>query len=84
MLHFKRPVQFTGRSPESHAYAFITVSRKAVEVPELKTAIASGTLNLSTAKRVVSVIERSNQKEWIRKASTLSQRNLEREVVRQA
>ena len=35
---------------ESHAYAFITVSRKSLEVPALHAAISEGTLSVSKAK----------------------------------
>ena len=68
---------------ESSAYAFITVSRKATEIPELKSAIDQGELTVSKAKRITSVIRPENQQAWIRKASTLSQKDLEREVVKE-
>ena len=68
---------------ESSAYAFITVSRKATEIPELKSAIDHGALTVSKAKRITSVIRPDNQQAWIHKASTLSQKDLEREVVKE-
>ena len=68
---------------ESSAYAFITVSRRATEVPELKKAIDQGVLTVSKAKRITSVIRPDNQQAWIRKASSLSQKDLEREVVKE-
>ena len=70
------------RLSESNAYAFIAVSRKSFEVPQIAEAIAKGTLTVSKAKRVTSVILPENQKEWIEKAQSLSQRDLEREVVK--
>jgi 5-methylcytosine-specific restriction endonuclease McrA len=68
--------------PESVAYAFITVARKSREVPELRQAIAQGAITLSHARRIASVLTRQNQAEWLHKAATLSQRQLEKEVVR--
>jgi len=67
---------------ESHSYQFIGVARKSREVPELKEAIDNGELHLSNARRIVSVLNPKNKKEWIDKASLLSQRELEREIVR--
>jgi polyhydroxyalkanoate synthesis regulator phasin len=58
------------------------VARKALEVPKLKEAIASGEINVSRAKRIVSVISEATQEEWISKACSLSQRELEQEVVK--
>ena len=66
---------------ESTTSAFISVARKLVTVPELREAVMQGTLNVSQAKRVVSVIEPANAKAWVEKASTLKQRDLEREVA---
>lgn len=68
---------------ESHSYALIGVARKSREVPELQHLIDEGKLNVSNARRVVSVITPENKSEWLEKASTLSQRQLEREVVKE-
>src|SRR5471030_155838 len=69
------------RLSESTTSAFISVSRKSSTVPELKEAVVQGTLNIHQAKRIVSVIEPSNAKSWLEKASMLKQRDLEREVA---
>ena len=67
---------------ESVTYNLITVSRKAREVPELKNAIQSGIITLSNARKIVPVLNELNQKEWLEKASTLSNRQLDKEVAR--
>jgi len=67
---------------ESVAYSLITVSRKARQIPELKREIQKGSITLSNAKRIVPVLNRDNKTEWLQKASQLSQRELERELVR--
>ncbi len=66
---------------EATAYAFISVATKAAAVPELKQAVTEGVLNVSQAKRIVSVITQTNASQWIEKASTTKQRELEREVA---
>jgi hypothetical protein len=66
---------------ESEAYAFISVSRKCNEVPQLLVAIQEETLNVSRAKRITSVVNAENAQMWIAKAATLKQRQLETEVV---
>jgi hypothetical protein len=67
---------------ESTAYNFITVSRKATQVPELKAAILSGELSISKARRITSVITRANQNKWILTAKQLTQKSLEREIAK--
>jgi len=69
------------RLSDDQAYQFTRVARKAKEVPELKAALDQGILNVSKARRILSVIEPSPG-EWIAKAATLKQRDLEREVAR--
>ena len=68
---------------ENQSYALIQVSRKAKEVPALKNAIKDGTLNVSQAKRITSVITPENSAMWIGKASELTQKQLEKEIVRE-
>ncbi|MBI2606081.1 MAG: HNH endonuclease [Deltaproteobacteria bacterium] len=70
------------RLSESVAFNLISVARKAREVPELKTGIQNGTITLSNARKIVPVLNRENKAEWLAKASTLSQRQLEKAVVR--
>ncbi len=67
---------------ESVAYNLISVSRKAREVPELKEAIEAGALSLSNARKIAPVLTLENKNEWIEKASKLSQRQLEKEIVK--
>ncbi len=67
---------------ESMAYSLITVARKARQVPELKARLQSGEMTLSNARRVAAVLTPQNQDEWIAKATELSGRQLEREIVK--
>lgn len=67
---------------ESVAYGFITVSRKAKQVPELKSAIQSGMVSVSQAKRVVSVITKENAEDLIQKVQTFTQKQIEKEVAK--
>ncbi len=69
---------------ESVAYNFITVSRKASIVPELKKAIQTGDLTVSKARKITPVITLESQTEWISKASELTSKALEKEVARAA
>mgnify|MGYP001581576745 CR=1 FL=1 len=69
------------RLSESVAYNLITVSRKAREVPELKIEIQNGTITLSNARKIVPILNSANKSEWLIKASKLSHRQLEKEVV---
>jgi hypothetical protein len=66
---------------ENVAYSLISVARKAREVPALKTQLQAGQMTLTNARRVVAVLTPHNQAEWIAKASTLSNRALEREIA---
>ncbi len=70
------------RFSDDQAYHFTRVAVKALEIPEIKSAIASGALTVAKARRVLSVITPRNQAEWISKATTLSQKELELEVVK--
>jgi len=67
---------------ESVAYNLITVSRKSREIPELKQAIQSGSITLSNARKLSPVLTIENQSDWIQKASSLSARQLEKEIAR--
>lgn len=51
--------------PNHTAYDFVNVIRTSREVPELAQAILSGRTTVSKARRVCSVINQRNQKEWI-------------------
>ena len=65
---------------EAQSSYYKRVAEKSEEVPELKEAIEQGTLTLSVARRIVPVITKESSAEWIEKAATLKQRDLEREV----
>jgi len=67
---------------ESVTLNFIAVSRRAVQVPELKAAIDIGDLTVSKARKITSVITPETQSSWISKAINLSSRALEKEVAR--
>jgi HNH endonuclease len=66
---------------EAVACNFINVGRKSIEVPELKLAIQGGELSVSKARKIVPILSKDNQAEWIAKAVSLSQARLEREVA---
>jgi hypothetical protein len=68
---------------ESDCSALIRVARTSHSVPELKEAVEQGLINLSAAKRVCSVIKPENKEEWLKKASELSQRELEMAIAEQ-
>jgi len=59
----------------------ITVARKSREVPALMREIQSGSIGISTAKKIASVLTPENQEEWLCKAKTLSCRKLEKAVA---
>ena len=68
-----------GLSP-SVAYNFIAVTRKSHEVPELKTQVLSGKISIHKARKITPVVNRDNQKIWLERAKTQTQRQLEKEV----
>ena len=67
---------------ENIIYNLIAVMRKTKEVPQLKVALQEGNITLSNAKRIVPVLTKENQDEWLKKAAELTQRQLEKEVVK--
>ena len=69
------------RLSPSQSYYFKSVAEKAEEVPSLKTAVTNGSISLSQARRIVPVVTRENQMEWLEKAKKLSQKELEKEVT---
>lgn len=69
---------------EAVAFNFINVARKCAEVPTLKEAIEKGELGVSKARKIVPVLTKENDKEWIQKAIELPQARLEREVAERA
>lgn len=68
---------------ESVAYNLITVARKSREIPVLQEKIKSCEISLSNARAIAPVLTRANQGKWLSAASTLSKRELEKEIVRE-
>jgi hypothetical protein len=67
---------------ESQSYTMTAVSRRCREVPELKEAIETGKLTVSKAKRILPALQGDSQaSDWIEKAATLPQRQVEQEVA---
>ena len=66
---------------EAQSYYFKKVAEKSEEVPQLSAAIKKGELNISNARRIVPVVTSQNIEDWIGKAQTLTQKELEREVA---
>jgi hypothetical protein len=79
---FQYVVEELGLS-EARAYNFISVTRKSREVPALVESIKKGKLSVSKARKISSVLTKSNQDIWITKAEVLSQKLLEREVAKE-
>src|SRR5579872_49448 len=77
---FNYAVQSLGLS-EAVAYNAISVARKIREVPSLKDEVAE--LGISKTRKIVSVLTKENQAEWISKAKTLSSRALEKAVAKE-
>src|SRR5688572_18878065 len=65
----------------AQSYYFNSVAEKSDEVPEIKAAVIQGELTLSQARRIVPVITKDNHQQWIEKAKTLGQGELEKEVT---
>src|SRR5688572_27470396 len=78
---FTYAVEALGLPPE-RVYQLNAVAKKCDEVPALKQAIDDGVLNVSKARRITSVIEKGNPQDWIKKAATLPQRKLEKEIAK--
>jgi len=70
--------------PDGAAYNLITVARKAREVPALQAEIQNGSLTVSKARRIASVVTLENQDHWIGLAKTLPKAALEKEIARVA
>jgi hypothetical protein len=70
------------RLSENVAQTLVAIAKKARQVPELKTTLQAGGMTLSNARRVVSVLTPENKDEWIKMASELSNRKLEKEIAR--
>jgi hypothetical protein len=67
---------------ESLAYSFSSVARKAKSAPALQEAIATKTLSVAKASRIVSVLDAENAETLVKFAKTHTTRETEREVAR--
>lgn len=77
---FKYATDGLGLSPEV-AYIFINVARKSAQIPALKVELKTGSITVSKAKRISSVINSENQSHWIELAKNSSKRELEKLVA---
>ncbi len=77
---FEYCLKFLGLT-ESVACNMIAVARKSKQVPELKAAVMSGEVSVSTARKITPVIDSENSFEWIAKASTFTKAKLEKAVA---
>jgi len=67
---------------EEVAYVFINVARKSREVPALKTKIKDGSITVSKARKITSVLNKQNQDHWLELAQNVSKKKIEREVAK--
>ena len=58
------------------------MAKKSLECSALQNSIQSGELSVSKASRIISVIDESNQAEWVQKATHLTKRELEKQVAK--
>ena len=75
-------VHYLGLS-EAQSYSFMAVAKKGREIPEFKKAVESQEISFSHARKMVSVINSDNQKQWLAKAKFLPLKALEREIVKE-
>ena len=79
---FSYCVSYLGLS-EAQSYSFMAVAKKGREIPEFKKAVESQEISFSHARKMVSVINSENQKQWLAKAKSLPLKALEREIVKE-
>jgi hypothetical protein len=77
---FQYALQILGLS-EAVAYSFITLGRKAAEVPELKIALQAKVVSAGKASRIVAVINRKNAGELIEFAAKRTRREVDHKVA---
>jgi hypothetical protein len=70
------------RFSEAVAYYFISVARKAAEIPALKTALENQRLSVAKAGRIVAALSAGNARELVEFAATHSSRETAFEVAR--
>jgi hypothetical protein len=71
------------RLSEGQAYAFTAVAKAAAKLPDLQSAIIEGDISVSMAKRVLPVINESNEEKWVHDLKTKTKREIEKEVARE-
>src|SRR3954465_10878290 len=74
-------VQLELKLGEAQACYYRRIVEKSLEVPRFKEALTQGELTVSQARRIASVVENNNCEEWIGKATTLKQKELEKAVT---
>ena len=67
---------------EDCALNFIMVARKSAALPRLKAQIEAGSLTISKARKICSVLTTDNQDHWLELAAKLPLKKLEQEVAR--
>jgi len=67
---------------DAEAYNFLALYKKSKEIPALTEAIHSGEVSVSKLRHVCPVINQENQKLWIEKAKTQTNKNLIDEVAK--
>ncbi len=65
---------------ENQAFTYITLARKCAEVPEVQAALAAKEISISKARRLCSVIDKSNKSEWLLLAKKSSSKELDRAI----
>ncbi|MGE3759897.1 MAG: hypothetical protein AB7H97_19175, partial [Pseudobdellovibrionaceae bacterium] len=67
---------------ESQAMMYISVARKSKQLPALQQALEAGEVSVSKVKRVVPVIDNSNQQYWLELVQTSTKREIEKAVAK--
>lgn len=58
------------------------LARASQKVPELKVAIDEGSISISNARQIATVVTQENKFEWLEKAKALSQKKLQHEIAK--
>jgi hypothetical protein len=68
---------------DNTAWTLVSISKKSVEVPELKNLLVKEELTISNARMIVPVLTSENQTQWLEAAKTLSKRELEKAIKKE-
>jgi 5-methylcytosine-specific restriction endonuclease McrA len=85
-MGFKSLFEYANRGlglSESVSYNFMTVARKAKEVPQLEELIQKKEITVSNARTIAPVLNVENQEKWLMAAASLSKRELEKEIAKE-